>query len=42
MRSAGLSQDLGYCPLSDHGIVPQTSLADYRYYLRRLSEIRLS
>lgn len=30
-----------FCPLPDHNILPATSLADYRYYLEKLSEIRL-
>jgi hypothetical protein len=28
-------------PLPDHAIIPGTLLDDYRYYLRRLGEIRL-
>jgi hypothetical protein len=30
----------GYVPLPDHVIVPETSLADYRYYLDRIRALR--
>ena len=40
-RRVPLMREGGFVPLPDHLITPDTSLADYRYYLKRLSEIRL-
>ena len=40
-RRVPLMKEGGFVPLPDHIIVPATSLADYRYYLKKLSEVRL-
>ncbi len=39
-RRIPLMKEGGFVPLPDHGIVPSTSLEDYRYYLKRLGELR--
>ena len=40
-RRVPLMKDGGYIPLPDHLIIPGTSLENYKYYLRRLGELRL-
>jgi len=39
-RRIPLMKDGGYVPLPDHLIVPGTPLEDYKYYLRKLGEVR--
>jgi len=40
-RRIPLMREGGFIPLPDHLITPECSLENYRYYLRRLGEIRL-
>ena len=40
-RRVPLMREGGFAPLPDHLVIPETSLEDYRYYLARLSEVRL-
>ncbi|MCL2639610.1 MAG: hypothetical protein FWD53_02075 [Phycisphaerales bacterium] len=40
LRRVPLMKEGGYVPLPDHFIGPGTPLADYRYYLKRLGEVR--
>jgi len=40
-RRVPLMKEGGFVPLPDHLIIPETSLEDYRYYLKALSEVRL-
>jgi uroporphyrinogen decarboxylase len=39
-RRMPLMKDGGFIPLPDHLIIPGTPLADYRYYLDRIGELR--
>ncbi|HET6487029.1 MAG TPA: uroporphyrinogen decarboxylase family protein [Spirochaetia bacterium] len=40
-RRMPLVRDGGFIPMPDHYITPQTSLADFRYYLSRIGGIRI-
>lgn len=40
-RRVPLMKDGGFVPLPDHMLVPGTPLEDYRYYLKKLGEVRL-
>jgi uroporphyrinogen decarboxylase len=40
-RRVPLMKEGGFVPLPDHMIVPGTPLEDYRYYLKKLAEVRL-
>ncbi len=39
-RRIPLMKEGGFVPLPDHGIIPETSLEDYMYYLKRLGDLR--
>jgi len=40
LRVMHLMKEGGFVPLPDHLIVPGTSLEDYKYYLKRIGELR--